>query len=432
MEYQEAIDYLYNSLPVFQRVGAAAYKPGLGTSIALDNIFGNPHKKYPAVHIAGTNGKGSTAHTLAAVLQSAGYKTGLYTSPHLFDFRERIRVNGEKISKEAVVSFVERWMKIHEKPDYESLSPSFFELTSTMAFEYFADCGVDVAIIETGLGGRLDSTNIITPVLSVITNISLDHTSLLGDTLEKIAFEKAGIIKPGVPVVIGERQSETAPVFEAKAKEVGAPLTYAGPVSGCHTEDGIIYTGTRYGDIKGELTGDYQIKNTATVLEALKVLDEIGFEIEPENVRCGFANVTGLTHLMGRWTTIGHDPLTVCDTGHNAGGWEYITSQLNKYKGGTVHLIIGFAADKDISPVLEMISRLAVPVKLYFSSPSVKRGLDAERLAETAARHGLEGKVIPDVNVALKTAVVDANATGDMILIAGSNFLIADLKEPAI
>ena len=241
MTYQQSIDYLYNSLPVFQKVGASAYKPGLGTSVALDDLFGNPHRKYPTVHIAGTNGKGSTAHTLAAVLQSAGYKVGLYTSPHLFDFRERIRVNGEKISHEAVVSFVERWFEKSRIAPYNVLSPSFFELTSTMAFEYFADENVDVAIIETGLGGRLDSTNIIMPVLSVITNISLDHTSLLGNTIREIAYEKAGIIKHGVPVVIGEWQKETEQVYADKAEEEEAELIYATPGEAEITPGGISY-----------------------------------------------------------------------------------------------------------------------------------------------------------------------------------------------
>lgn len=428
MTYQQAIDYLYNSLPVFQKVGASAYKPGLGTSLALDDLFGNPHRKYPTVHIAGTNGKGSTAHTLAAVLQSAGYKVGLYTSPHLFDFRERIRVNGEKISHEAVVSFVERWFEKSRIAPYNVLSPSFFELTSTMAFEYFADENVDVAIIETGLGGRLDSTNIIMPVLSVITNISLDHTSLLGNTIREIAFEKAGIIKHGVPVVIGEWQKETEQVYADKVEEEEAELIYATPVEAEITPGGISYHSTLYGDFTGELKGEYQIKNTATVLAALSVLAKRGFEITPKAVHEGFANVTRLTHLMGRWHTLSGHPLTVCDTGHNAGGWQYITDQLNSYTSGRVHLIIGFAADKDITPVLTMIASLTVPVNLYFSSPSVKRGLDADSLSKKAASVGLRGEVVADVNDALALARERADVDNDMILIAGSNFLIADLK----
>lgn len=287
MTYQAAIEFLFNSLPVFQREGASAYKPGLGTSIALDDIFGNPHRKYATIHIAGTNGKGSTAHTLAAVLARAGYRTGLYTSPHIFDFRERIRVNGEKISEEAVVDFVTRWKGMDS-----ALTPSFFELTSTMAFEYFADQNVDVAVIETGLGGRLDSTNIISPVLSIITNISHDHTNLLGDTLEKIAFEKAGIIKSGVPVVIGEVLPETEPVFRAKAEEVKAPIHIAAPVEAVIEDGGsILYPSTPFGAVKGELSGACQVKNTATILCALLRLRELGFNIQDEAVGTGFANV---------------------------------------------------------------------------------------------------------------------------------------------
>lgn len=422
MTYQEAIEFLFTSLPVFQKEGASAYKPGLGTSRALDDIFGNPHRSYPTIHIAGTNGKGSTAHTLAAVLARAGYKTGLYTSPHIFDFRERIRVNGQKIPHASVVDFVERWKGIHS-----DLSPSFFELTSTMAFEHFEREKVDVAVIETGLGGRLDSTNIITPVLSIITNISPDHTNLLGDTLEKIAFEKAGIIKDGVTVVIGEVNTATMPVFEKKAREAGAPLRVADPVEAIVGESGIYYPATPFGPIRGELAGECQVKNTATILSGIEALRELGFHINDEAVRAGFANVCEDTGLMGRWMVIGHDPLTVCDTGHNIGGWEYIASQLSSRKVGKVHLICGFVNDKDISAILKKIVTLGESVSLYFSSPSVPRGLSAENLARKAAEYGLYGEVIPDVNVALAQARESA-AGDDMILIAGSNFLLADLK----
>lgn len=422
MTYQDAIDFLYNSLPVFQREGASAYKPGLATSVALDDIFGNPHRAYATVHIAGTNGKGSTAHTLAAVLSRAGYKVGLYTSPHIFDFRERIRVNGRKIPHEAVVDFVERWKALQS-----DLTPSFFELTSTMAFEHFAREGVDVAVIETGLGGRLDSTNIITPVLSVITNISPDHTNLLGDTLEKIAFEKAGIIKPGVPVVIGETQPETAPVFNAKAVEEGAPVYFARPVSGKIGDSGIDYPSTPFGEIHGELSGECQIRNAATIFCALERLRERGFRIPDAAVREGFANVCGDTGLMGRWTTIREKPLTVCDTGHNIGGWEYIARQLSARKSGRVHLIVGFVNDKDISAILRRIAEINVDKSLYFSAPSVPRGLQADMLAAKASEFGLTGIAVPDVNDALAEAT-SAAAPDDLILIAGSNFLIADLK----
>ena len=424
MNYQEAIEFLYTSLPVYERDGVSAYKPGLSTSIALDDIFGNPHRSYKCIHIAGTNGKGSTAHTLAAVLARAGYKTGLYTSPHIFDFRERIRVDGVKISHDAVVDFVERWLKTGS-----SLRPSFFELTSTMAFEYFERQGVDVAVIETGLGGRLDSTNIITPVLSVITNISLDHTSLLGDSLTQIASEKAGIIKPGVPVVIGERQTECESVFEEKAVNENAPLYFAEPLDAVRVDGGIVYPDTPFGEITGALEGDCQIKNTATIICAIERLVEDGFVISDEAVKSGFFNVCNDTGLLGRWTKLREHPLTVCDTGHNIGGWEYIAEQLSSLRKKTVHLIIGFVNDKDISPILKKISEIDIDVRLYFSSPSVSRGLDAGVLADRAVSFGLTGEIVPDVNHALDEAA-SKSGEDDMILIAGSNFLIADLKMP--
>lgn len=312
-----------------------------------------------------------------------------------------------------------------------ALTPSFFELTSTMAFEYFADQNVDVAVIETGLGGRLDSTNIISPVLSIITNISHDHTNLLGDTLEKIAFEKAGIIKSGVPVVIGEVLPETEPVFRAKAEEVKAPIHIAAPVEAVIEDGGsILYPSTPFGAVKGELSGACQVKNTATILCALLRLRELGFNIQDEAVGTGFANVCEDTGLMGRWTVLRNKPLTVCDTGHNIGGWEYIASQLSSRKEGRVHLIVGFVNDKDISAILAKIASIGVDKRLYFSSPSVPRGLKAEALSCKAAEFGMEGEVIDDVNLALAKATAEAS-DNDLILIAGSNFLIADLKLEA-
>lgn len=423
MDYQQAIDFLYNSLPVFQKVGASAYKPGLDTSRVLDDIFGNQHHRYATIHIAGTNGKGSTAHTLAAILGRAGYKVGLYTSPHIFDFRERIRVNGKKIYHKAVVDFVERWQAVNS-----DLHPSFFELTSTMAFEYFANEGVDVAVIETGLGGRLDSTNIITPVLSVITNISLDHTALLGDTLEKIAFEKAGIIKGGIPVVVGERNPETDSVFIEKAANVGTQITFATPIDGCVADGVMVYPSTSFGKIYGELTGACQICNAATILCAVDQLIKLGFNITSDAVCNGFANVCNDTGLLGRWTTLRENPQTVFDTGHNIGGWEYIARQLSERKVGTVHLIIGFVNDKDISAILKLISSINIDKHIYFSAPSVARGLNAEDLAKKASEFGLDGEIIPNVNEALVKATSLATGKDDFILIAGSNFLIADLN----
>lgn len=424
MTYDEAIAFLYNSLPVFQREGATAYKPGLATSVALDDIFGNPHRKYAIVHVAGTNGKGSTSHTLAAVLARAGYRVGLYTSPHIFDFRERIRVNGQKISIGAVTDFVERWKGLKSE-----LTPSFFELTSTMAFEYFAKKNVDIAIVETGLGGRLDSTNIVSPILSVITNISLDHTALLGDSLEKIAAEKAGIIKPSVPVVIGEWQAECAPVFEEKARALSSPLFYASELSVEKCASYLRFPATPFGEIRGELTGDCQIKNAATIVCALSRLKELGWKITDESVRLGFGHVCEDTGLIGRWTPICKKPLTIIDTGHNIGGWEYIAGQLSERPAGSViHLIVGFVNDKDISAILAKIAGIDADVRLYFSSPSVPRGLKADALALKASEFGLHGEIIGNVNDALALARTRASVS-DMILIAGSNFLIADLDS---
>lgn len=423
MDYAQAIDLLYNSLPVFQHQGPGAYKPGLDTSHRLDDLAGNPHRSYPTIHIAGTNGKGSTAHTLAAILQSAGYKTGLYTSPHIYDFRERIRVNGEKISEEAVVDFVRRWVETSKR--YPELSPSFFELTSTMAFEYFAKCGVDVAVIETGLGGRLDSTNIITPILSIITNISLDHTSLLGDTRAQIAAEKAGIIKHGIPVVIGERDDETEPIFRDKAAQESAPIHFATPLHGIVGKECNHYPDTPFGPLDGELRGECQRLNAATVLTAVGLLRE-RFDIPDSAVREGMADVTGLTHLFGRWTRIADHPVTVCDTGHNMGGWELLVDEIRREERAPKHLVIGFVADKDLGHIFDLIESIKDDVTIWFSAPSCQRGLPAADLAAQAASRGIYGQTEPDVNVAVRRAREAAGKDG-FVLVAGSNFLIADL-----
>lgn len=420
-EYNDAIEFLYTSIPMFQRVGAAAYKPGLDTVKLLDEKFGNPHLKYKSIHIAGTNGKGSTAHTLAAILQSAGYRVGLYTSPHLVDFSERIRVNGTMISHEAVVDFVNR---------YRAMSldchPSFFELTMTMAFEYFAKENVDIAVIETGLGGRLDSTNIITPILSIITNISFDHTAFLGDSLESIANEKAGIIKSSVPVVIGEAQGEVREVFAQKAKEQDAPILFAEDNS-CfdsdeRLDDNVLYRATRYGDIEGELVGDCQPKNAATILTALPLLEAQGLAITPQAVKEGFSHVTTLTGLMGRWMTLQRNPHVVCDTGHNVGGWEYISRRLHSIEG-TLHMVIGFVNDKDVSHILEMMPKTA---QYYFTNAQIERAMPASQLAEIATQCGLKGEVYTTVEEAYRAAVGNAQPT-DTIFIGGSTFIVADL-----
>ena len=420
-EYNDAIEFLYTSMPMFQRVGATAYKPGLDTVKLLDEQFGNPHLKYRSIHIAGTNGKGSTAHTIAAILQSAGYRVGLYTSPHLVDFRERIRVNGKMISHEAVVDFVNRYRAMSL-----NCHPSFFELTMTMAFEYFANEKVDIAVIETGLGGRLDSTNIITPILSVITNISFDHTAFLGNTLPAIASEKAGIIKSSVPVVIGEAQGEVREVFVQKAKEQDAPISFAED-NICFDRveslnDSVLYRATRYGDIVGELVGDCQPKNAATILTALPLLEAQGLTITSQAVKEGFAHITTLTGLMGRWMTLQRNPHVVCDTGHNVGGWEYISRRLHSIEG-TLHMVIGFVNDKDVSHILEMMPKTA---RYYFTNAQIERAMPAPQLAEIATQCGLIGEQYPSVEEAYNAAFAAAQPS-DTIFIGGSTFIVADL-----
>ncbi len=420
MDYNATLDFLYTQLPMFQRVGAPAYKPGLDTSEALAAAFGNPQNNYPTVHIGGTNGKGSTAHTLAAILQEAGYKTGLYTSPHLVDFRERIRVNGKMIPKDDVVDFVRRFR-------YKNLSiaPSFFELTMVMAFDFFAKEHVDVAVIEVGLGGRLDSTNIITPALSVITNISRDYMQFLGNTLPEIASEKAGIIKHGVPVVIGESEGAVRRVFAEKAAEMSSPIVYADDnmafSSATLSPDGILYSGTLYGNITGQLTGECQLKNTATILAAVSELKKTGMHITPEAIKRGFAGVCETTGLAGRWMKLYEKPFTVCDTGHNEGGWSYLSSQLAKTPGEK-HMVIGFVNDKDVSHILDMMPHNAL---YYFTQASVSRALPAEELARLAQAAGLHGKTYDSVEGAYKAALKHATSD-DTIFIGGSTFVVAD------
>ncbi len=403
MTYDETIEYLFNSTPLFQNVGKAAYKEGLANTLALDEYFGHPHTQFKTIHVGGTNGKGSTSHSLASVLQSAGYKVGLFTSPHLKDFRERIRINGEMISEEYVVDFVE-----HHRSFFEPLYPSFFELTTAMAFKYFADEKVDVAVIEVGLGGRLDCTNIITPVLSIITNISFDHVNLLGNTLEKIASEKAGIIKPGVPVVIGETTSKTRTVFETKAKEVGTQIVFA--------EEKEIP------EIPFELGGDYQQKNLRTIMTALSILRN-AFNISEQNISYGLSNVCEQTGLMGRWQTLKECPKTVCDVGHNVGGFEYIVKQLTRQQYKTLRIVIGMVNDKDINGVLALLPKDA---KYYFTKAKVARALRPEELQEKAKEYGLNGNCYPSVTEAYEAAVKEAS-TDDFIFIGGSCFVVAEV-----
>lgn len=407
MNYQDTLQYLYDSTPMFQQVGGTAYKEGLYNTLALDEHLGHPHRQFHTIHVAGTNGKGSCSHTLAAILQTAGYRTGLYTSPHLVDFRERIRVNGHPIPEEYVIQFVEK-----ERSFFEPLHPSFFELTTAMAFRYFADERVDVAIIEVGLGGRLDCTNIIRPDLCIITNISLDHTQFLGNTLKQIAGEKAGIIKSGIPVVIGETTNETRPVFEQKAHAVHAPIYFA------EENDREDYPG-----IECELKGIYQKKNTRTLFTALPLLKESGYRIDEQYVRQGFAHVVELTGLMGRWQKLQDAPTLVCDTGHNVGGITYIAEQLRQQPCRKLHIVIGMVNDKDIRGVLALLPQEAI---YYFTRASVKRALPAEDLASLAAEVGLQGLCYPDVPSAVRAAQ-EKSLPEDFIFVGGSTFIVADL-----
>lgn len=425
MTYEETISYLFNSAPLFQNVGAGAYKEGLYNTHYLDKYFGHPHEKFKSIHVAGTNGKGSTSHTLAAILQSAGLKVGLFTSPHLVDFRERIRVNGEMIEEEYVIDFVEQYRNV-----FEPLHPSFFELTTAMAFKYFAEKEIDVAVVEVGLGGRLDCTNIITPVVSVITNISFDHVGFLGDTLAKIAGEKAGIIKKGVPVVIGEYNEETRPVFEAKAQEMEAPICFAEDENIISNykfcdEGGIDYE-TVFGNLHGELGGACQVKNTATVLCAIGIFrQKIASEhlIHNNDIEYGFANVCETTGLMGRWQTIQTEPKVVCDTGHNIGGFEYISKQITSQSCKQLRIVMGMVSDKDINGVLSMLPKNAI---YYFTQASVKRARNCEEVEQLANQHGLYGKSFPNVIDAYKTALSEADKE-DFIYVGGSSFIVADL-----
>lgn len=417
MTYQETLHYLYNCLPVFQHQGASAYKPGLERTIRLDNHLGNPHRKYKTIHVAGTNGKGSVSHFLAAILQSAGYKTGLYTSPHLKDFRERIRVDGEMIPEQAVIDFVAK-----HKPFFEPIEPSFFELTMEMAFDWFATSGVDVAVVEVGLGGRLDSTNIITPELSVITNISFDHMQFLGNTLPKIAAEKAGIIKESIPAVIGEAKDEVRAVFEEKAKSVDSSLCFAEEhYAFAVTDDGLACE--PYPNLQVELQGLYQQKNVGTVLAAVDVLRTRGFGITEAAVRTGLSRVVELTGLQGRWQVLQQKPMVVCDTGHNEAGISYVVRQLNNQQYDRLHIVFGMVNDKDITTVLSILPTNAI---YYFTQAAIPRALSAEDLQEKAQKFGLQGNFFGSVQEALFAAKSAANEA-DFIYVGGSTFVVAEV-----
>lgn len=423
MNYAEVVHYLYNTLPMFQRVGATAFKKDLTNTIALCEALGNPHQRFKCVHIAGTNGKGSTSHMLAAILQTAGYKTGLYTSPHLKEFTERIRVNGSEVSQEFVIDFVERI-----KPHIEYIQPSFFEITVAMAFDYFAQQQVDIAVIETGLGGRLDSTNVITPVLSVITNISWDHMDLLGNTLSQIASEKAGIIKNGVPVVVSESQPETTAIFQAKAEEMLSKLVFADNVYKVQTSANgqfNVEAENKKFTLTSDLTGLYQTKNIAGVLAAVEELRLLGFTISDKVLAEGIKHTSSLTGLKGRWQILSKNPLTICDTGHNEAGITEILRQLDKMTFKNLHWVWGMVKDKDVSKVLKLLPSSA---HYYFCQASIPRAMDAHTLSQYAAAAGLTGTVIENVNEAIQTATKNATAH-DLILIGGSTFVVAEIDD---
>lgn len=424
MTYQQTVEYLYSRTPVFEHVGASAYKEGLSNTLALDAHLGHPHRQYRTIHVAGTNGKGSCSHTLAAMLQAQGYRVGLYTSPHLVDFRERIRVNGQMISRQRVVDFVH-----DERSFFEPLHPSFFELTTALAFLYFAEQHVDVAVIEVGLGGRLDCTNIITPLLSVITNISFDHTQFLGNTLALIAAEKAGIVKPGVPVLIGENRPETRSVFTVHAQEAGASIVFADdePEVMSSTADlqhgGRIYQTRHFGVLKGELGGDYQQQNTNTVLKAVSLLRRQGLQLSDENVRRGLASVTDMTGLAGRWQRIHEHPAAICDTGHNEGGWHYLSQQIAAQPCHQLRIVFGMVDDKDVDTVMTLLPKQAV---YYWTQASSKRAFPATEIAIRGQHHGLQGVVCPNVYKAYCQALADADVA-DFIFVGGSSYVVADL-----
>ncbi len=418
MTYQETIDYLYHQLPLFERVGGAAYKAGLDTSIRMDDFLGNPHRRYKTIHVAGTNGKGSTSHMLAAILQAAGYKTGLYTSPHLKDFRERIRINGEMIPQKKVIDFVQTYAAT-----FEPLHPSFFELTMEMAFDYFAAEQIDVAVIEVGLGGRLDSTNIITPILSVITNISFDHQQFLGDTLEKIAAEKAGIMKPHVPVVIGEAEGSVKAVFTNHAQQVNSPLYFAEEILHLqHEEHSDSFYDTGCGNIKLGLKGLYQEKNLTTVLTAVNLLRQQDIELPVNSVQQGIERVIELTGLQGRWQVLQHHPLMICDTGHNEAGIRYVMQQLLQLSYRQLHIVFGMVNDKDPSKILPLLPKQAT---YYFTQAAIPRALECHQLQQQAVLYGLKGKVYVSVVEAINEAKRTANED-DVIFIGGSSYVVAE------
>ena len=427
MNYKETLDWMFNKLPMYQRIGAAAYKADLNTTIEILDYLNNPQDNFKSVHIAGTNGKGSTSHSLASVFQAAGFKTGLYTSPHLRDFRERIRINGQMIPEDNVVTFIEQ-----HKQKLEELELSFFEMTVAMAFDYFSKEKVDIAIIEVGMGGRLDSTNVIHPELSLITNISLDHVKFLGDCEEKIAAEKAGIIKEQTPIVIGETQERSKDVFINKAEEKNSPISFADQIFECRKKDEValdyhtydIYKNNELyiSDLKFPLLGNYQKKNLATIICALDILKN-KFDISQNNICDGLLNVVKATGLMGRWQVINKNPLAIADTGHNVAGINEVNRQLAETKYNKLHFVLSVVNDKDIDGILQLLPKEA---EYYFCKADIPRGLSADILFEKATNSGLKGKVYESVRKAYSSALANAQE-GDLVFVGGSNFTVAEV-----
>ena len=420
-KYSEVIDYLYNQLPVFQIQGPTAYKNSLDNTIALDKLFSHPHAAFRTVHVAGTNGKGSVSHMLASVFQEAGYRTGLYTSPHLVDFRERIRINGKMITKEAVIEFVDSF-----RSKRTDIQPSFFELTMMMAFDYFRAQNIDIAIIEVGLGGRLDSTNVIIPEVSVITNISMDHTALLGKTIPDIAAEKAGIIKTGIPVIVSESDISYNSVFQNKATEMQSDLYFADRNFRClsvNFNSGLqTFNFTAYPDLQTDLPGNYQKKNITGVLMTLEILKQKGWKLNNNYIYKGLRRVKTNTGLRGRWEVMGEKPMIICDTAHNEGGLQYVINQLQSTPHEKLHIVFGMVSDKDIAGILKLLPRKAI---YYFTAPDIPRKLEAITLKQEAKALGLSGKSFLSVKEAVNKAL-DDSLPNDLIFIGGSTFVVAD------
>ena len=404
MNYRETLDFMYSQLPMFQRIGPAAYKADLSNTLALCKLLGNPEKSIRSVHVAGTNGKGSVSHMIASVLQEAGYKTALYTSPHLKDFRERIRINGKMIPEERVVEFIATY-----KEQFSGIGLSFFEMTVGMAFDYFRKENVDIAVIETGMGGRLDSTNILTPLLSVITNIGYDHTQFLGETLEEIAGEKAAIIKAGIPAIIGETQNDIRHVFVDRANEVGSSLTFADrePIS----------------DLKPMLEGEWQKRNLNTAVAAIDSLKTIGFTIRDEDINNGIENVIPNTGLLGRWQTLSKSPLAICDIGHNRDGIREVMKMIEKTPHTRLHFVLGLVADKNVTPVLDLLPKSA---SYYFCKADIPRGMQAKELHNLASNNNLTGNHYDSVILAYKAAMANTN-DDDLVFVGGSTFVVAEV-----